>query len=214
VSDSLYEEDVVRARQKKRLAGRAANCGLGWEKGSFAVTVVPVAGPRIGAVSGVTVAAMVAIQIQDAKEGLSGVGLLCAGDEFRRTLRDDTAAAFAAFRAKIDDPVSLLDDVKVMLDDEHSVAERNQTLQNVEQFANIVKMQARGGLIKDIQGAASLAFGKFAGKFDALGFAAGEGSGGLAESDVAEANFNERGKLLLNLRNIFEELEGVYGREI
>jgi hypothetical protein len=214
VSESLYEEDVSRARRKKKLAGRAATRGRSCGKGSFAVTVLPVARPRIGAVSGMTVAAIVAIQIQDAKQGLSGVGLLCARDQFRRALRDDATAAFAAFRAKIDDPVSLLDDVKVMLDDEHRVAERNQTLQNVKQFANIVKMQAGGGLIKDVESAASLALGKFAGKFDALGFAAREGSGGLAESYVSEDNLDERGELLLNLRNIFEELQGVDGREI
>ena len=38
---------------------------------------------------------------------------------------------------------------------------------------------------------AGLAFGEFAGELDALGFAAGEGGGGLAEMDVAEADVDQ-----------------------
>jgi len=38
-------------------------------------------------------------------------------------LRDDAAAAFAAFGAQVDDPVGLLDYVEVVLDDEDGVAE-------------------------------------------------------------------------------------------
>src|SRR5256885_3485618 len=54
---------------------------------------------------------------QYTSEGLAGVGLFGAGDLFGRALRDDAATAFAAFRAKIDDPVSLFDDVEIVLDD-------------------------------------------------------------------------------------------------
>lgn len=41
-------------------------------------------------------------------------------------------------------------------------------------------MQAGGGFVEDIERSAGVAFGEFEGEFDALGFAAGEGSGGLA----------------------------------
>src|SRR6267142_3953716 len=75
-------------------------------------------------------------------------------------------------------------------------------------------MQAGGGLVEDVEGAPGLAFRKLAGQLDALGFAAGKRGSGLAESNVAEADFDERGELLLNLRNIFEELERVGGRQI
>jgi len=54
---------------------------------------------------------------QYTSEGLAGVGLFGAGDLFGRALRDDAAAAFAAFRAEIDDPVGLFDDVEIVLDD-------------------------------------------------------------------------------------------------
>ena len=48
-------------------------------------------------------------------------------------------------------------------------------------------MQAGGRFVEDVERSAGVAFGEFEGEFDALGFAAGEGGGGLAEADVAEA---------------------------
>ena len=46
-------------------------------------------------------------------------------------------------------------------------------------------MQAGGGFVEDVERSAGVAFGELQGKFDALGFAAGEGGGGLAEAYVA-----------------------------
>src|SRR6266567_5442682 len=161
--------------------------------------------------------AIVVTIVRDAKnagEDVAGVGFFCAGDEFGRALCDDATAAFASFGAKINDPVGLLDDVEVVLDDEHRVAEINEALQDVEEFSHVVKVQAGGGLVEDIESAAGLALGKFAGQFDALGFAAGKRGGGLAERDVAEADFDECRKFLLNLRNVFEKFQRVGGRQI
>src|SRR5690242_15114156 len=59
---------------------------------------------------------------QDPGEGAAGRALRRGGDLLGRALRDDAAAAVAAFRAEIDDPVRGLDDVEVVLDDEHRVA--------------------------------------------------------------------------------------------
>src|SRR5467141_4328755 len=149
----------------------------------------------------------VAGNAEDAPESLAGVGLFGWGDEFGRALGDDAAAAFAAFRAEVNDPVGLFDDVEMVLDDEHGVAEINEALQDVEELSNVVEVQAGGGLVENVERAAGLAFGKLARKLDALGFAAGKSCGGLAERDVAEADFDESCELLLNLRNIFEELQ-------
>ena len=49
-------------------------------------------------------------------------------------------------------------------------------------------MQASGRLVEDVEGAARAATAEFFGQLDALGLAAGQGGGGLAELDVAEAN--------------------------
>src|SRR5713226_8406086 len=131
---------------------------------------------------------------EDAGEGLAGIRLPGAGDEFGRALSDDAAAAFAAFGAEVDDPVGLLDDVEVVLDDEYGIAEIDEALQDVEKFSNVVEVQAGSGLVKDVERAAGLALGKLAGELDALGFAAGKSGGGLAEGDVAEADFYESRK--------------------
>src|SRR6266481_7532372 len=155
-----------------------------------------------------------AVEGEDAGEGLASVGFFGAGDEFGRALGDDAAAALAAFRAEVNDPVGLFDDVEMVLDDEHGVAEIDKALQDVEELSNVVEVQAGGGLIENVERAAGLAFGKLASQFDALGFAAGKSGGGLAEGDIAESDFDERGELLLNLRNIFEELQRVGRRQI
>src|SRR5260370_9137078 len=142
--------------------------------------------------------------VEDAGEGLAGVGLFGAGDELGRALGDNAAAAFTAFGAEVDDPVGLFDDVEVVLDDEHRVAEIDEALENVEELSNIVEMEAGGGLVEDVKRAAGLALGKVAGQLDALGFAAGKSCCGLAEGDVAETDLDESCQLFLNLGNIFK----------
>ena len=112
--------------------------------------------------------------------------------------------SFAAFGAEIDDPVGLFDDVEMVLDDQHGVAERDETIQHVEKFFHVVEVQAGGGLVENVERAAGLAARKFAGQLGALGFAAGKRGGGLAELDVAEADVDERLQLLLDRGNIFE----------
>ena len=77
---------------------------------------------------------------KDAGKGLAGIRFFCAGNEFGRTLRDDAAAAFAAFGAEVDDPVGLFDDVEMMLDDEDSVTERDKALEDIEKFAYVVEV--------------------------------------------------------------------------
>ena len=121
---------------------------------------------------------------------------------FGGALGDDAAAVVAAFGAEVDDPVGLLDDVEVVLDDEDGVAEVDQALQDVEQFADVVEVQAGGGLVEDVERAAGLAAAEFAGQLDALGFAAGERGGGLAELDVAEADVDQRLQLVPDLRDV------------
>ena len=122
---------------------------------------------------------------KDAGEGLAGVGLLGARDKFGRALGDDAAAAFAALGAQVDDPVGLLDHVEVVLDDQHGIAERNQALQHIEEFAHVVEMQPGGRLVENVERAAGLALGKLAGQLDALGFAAGERRSRLTQLDIA-----------------------------
>ena len=140
---------------------------------------------------------------------LPSVRLLHAGDLFGRTLRDDAAAFFAAFRAEIEDPVGVTDHVHVVLDDDHSVAEVRQPMENVEQFAHVVEVEPRRGLIQQVESLAGLALAEFARQLDALRLASGERDGGLTEVNVSQSDIDQRLQLLPDLRNVFEDLEHV-----
>ena len=74
---------------------------------------------------------------QEARQDLACVGFLVSRDLLWCALGHDAAAAVAALRAEIDDPVGLLDDVKVVLDHQDSVAEFRQAAQNVKEFAHV-----------------------------------------------------------------------------
>src|SRR5947209_9259766 len=76
-----------------------------------------------------------------------GITPLLARHRFRRAGGDDLAAAVAAFRAEIDDPVGGLDYFEVVLDHHHRVALVGELVQHVEQRLHVVKVQPGGGLV-------------------------------------------------------------------
>src|SRR6476661_1044355 len=103
------------------------------------------------------------------------------GHIFGWTFGDDATTSCAAFGAEVDDPVGGLDDIEVMLDDHHRVSRIDQPVENFEELANVVEVEAGGGLVEQIEGAAGLDTRKFGGQLHALGFAAGKRGGRLAE---------------------------------
>ena len=109
-----------------------------------------------------------------------------------RALGDDQAAARAALGAHVDDPVGVLDDVEVVLDDDDRVALVDQALEDVEQLADVLEVQAGRRLVEDVDGAAGGSLLQLGRELDALGLTAGEGRRRLAEPDVAEADLVER----------------------
>ena len=133
-----------------------------------------------------------------ALEELAGVGRGSARDFLGPALGDQVAAIFAAFGAEVDDPVGVADDVEIVLDDDDGVAEVGEAVEHLEQLADVVEVQAGGGLVEEVERAAGLPLGELAGELHALRFAAGERGGALAEVDVAEADVDERLQLLLD----------------
>ena len=143
-----------------------------------------------------------------------GVRAFDGGDLFGRAVGDDLAAAFAAFGAEVDDPVGVADDVEVVLDDDDGVAEVGEAMEDVEELADVVEVEAGGGLVEEVEGAAGLALGELAGELHALGFAAGERGGGLAEVDVAEADVDEGLELGVDGGDVLEDGDGVFDGEV
>lgn len=74
-----------------------------------------------------------------------------------------------------------LDDVEIVLDDDHRIAPIDKFGQYVEQLADILEMESRRGFVQNIKRATRIALGEFARKFDPLALAARQSRTGLAE---------------------------------
>ena len=103
-------------------------------------------------------------------------------------------------------------DVEVVLDDEQGAAAVDELAEGGEQLGDVVKVEAGGGLVEDVEGAAGGALrlggrvadagrvgagcGEVGRELDALGFATGERRRGLAEAHVGEPDLIEHVELV------------------
>ena len=135
-------------------------------------------------------------------QGLAGVRCGVLPHLFRRALGHDEAAGITAFRAQINQPVAGANHVQVVLDDDQRMSGFEQLAQGAHQFGNVVKVQARGGLIEQKQRAfarqlLAAAGGTFGGlcqksrKLEALRFPARQSGHGLAELDVFQPDIHD-----------------------
>src|SRR5262249_3225240 len=120
---------------------------LGWEARIYRFTPVP------SQPSGSS------LTIQHGSQRVTGVRLLALRDLFRSPLRDDAAAFFAPLRHKGDHPIRALAHTPVMLDLNNRISQRDQLVQDLQQFANVIKVQSGGRLIQDVDGATRSSFG-------------------------------------------------------
>ena len=144
------------------------------------------------------------------REEATGVAALARRDLLGRAGDDDLAAAVAALGAEVDDPVGGLDDVEVVLDDEHGVAGIDQALQHDQQLAHVVEVQAGGRLVEDVEGAPGAAPLQLARELDALRLAAGQRRRRLAEMHVAQPDVVERLELAPDRRDVLEEVQRLF----
>lgn len=143
---------------------------------------------------------------EDLLEVFAGGGVGVPREVFWGAGGDDLAAVLAAFGTHVDDPVGRFNDMEIVLDDNHGVAAVDEFAEDFEEAVDVVGVEASGRLVEDVEGLAGAAAGEFGGEFDALSFAAGEGGGGLAEFDVAEADFLNGFEFREDGRDISEEL--------
>ena len=124
-------------------------------------------------------------------EHLAGVAARRLGHLLGRALGDHRAALVAALGPEVDDPVRRLDHVEVVLDDDDRVALVDQPAQHLEQPARVVEVQARRGLVEDVEGVPGRAPAQLAGQLHPLRLAARERRRRLAQADVAQADVDQ-----------------------
>ena len=79
----------------------------------------------------------------------AGVAGRARGNVFGRAVRDDVTAFVTRVGPQVNDPIGALDDVEVVLDDEHRMAGINETLKSFQQNADVVEVQAGGRFVEE-----------------------------------------------------------------
>ena len=87
------------------------------------------------------------------------------GNLLRSSRRHDSTSPFSAFGPQVDDPVGGLDNLKVVLDDQHGVAGLDKSVQNLEQQLDVGEMEPGRRLVEEIQRASGPDLHEFAGEF-------------------------------------------------
>jgi hypothetical protein len=197
---------------------------VGWRGGGVLVAAGEVAGGGVAAgelvAGGVGVGCWAWVGGLPASRGEVALEVVPVWEASQAAIRfggafgDDPAAAGAAFRAEVEDPVGGLDHVEVVFDDDQGVAGVAEFEEDFEQFGDVVEVQAGGRFVEEVERAAGVFAAEFGGELEALGFAAGEGGAGLAEAEVAEADFGERGADVVDAGHGAEEGHGFVDGEV
>ena len=87
---------------------------------------------------------------------------------FGRPHSNDLPSPHAAVRPQIQNPIRRLDDVEIMLDYHHGVALVDEAVENFEELAHILEMEAGGRLVEDVERLSGGAAREFLGELDAL----------------------------------------------
>src|SRR5690606_36338033 len=101
----------------------------------------------------------------------AGVAVGVGGDVLGGAFGDQLATAAAALGAHVEHPVGGLDDVEVVLDDDDGVAGVDDALQDAQQLADVLEVQARGRLVQDVDRATGRPLLQLCGQLHALGLA-------------------------------------------
>ena len=89
---------------------------------------------------------------------LTRIGLRALSDLLGSSLCNDSTAAVAALWPEVDDMVSYLYDVEVMLDNEHGIALVGKLTEHVDKLVHVSGMKSRSWLVEDIDSLARSAF--------------------------------------------------------
>ena len=132
----------------------------------------------------------------------------------RRARHEDPAAGRSPLGTDVDQVVGHLDDVEVVLDDDHRIAAIDEFVEHVEQQADILEVEARRRFVENIERAARIALRQLGGELDALALAARERRAGLAQREVAEPHLLDCTQLLVDRGDVLEKLHGHVHRHV
>src|SRR6185436_6971619 len=96
------------------------------------------------------------------------------GDGIGWAFGHDPSTAGPAFRTEVNDPISGLDDIEVMLDHDQGVAGRPKFKEDFKELGDITEVQSGRRLVEQIKGASSGFTAEFGAQLEPLGFAARE----------------------------------------
>src|SRR3546814_18406648 len=128
-----------------------------------------------------------------------------------RSTRTDTLFPYttlfrSAFGAEVEDIIGGLDDVEIMLDDDHAVALLDERLEHFEQLADILEMEPGGRLVEDVERLPGRTPRQFLGELDALCLAARQRRRLLPDLDIAKAHADDTPHLPPDPRPRLQEL--------
>lgn len=147
-------------------------------------------------------------------EGNAGVGFFDFDKVLGSRCSDDLTAGSSPFGTEVDDPIGGLDQIEVMFDDDDRIPAIDETLEDLKEHGDVGEMETGGGFVQDVEGFAGIATAEFFSEFDALGFATGEGRGGLAEFEIIETHVVKGLKFLGDFGDGGEVFEGLLDIEI
>ncbi len=126
--------------------------------------------------------------LEDLLEEFTCVTCGVKGDFFGSSFDQELSTSITTFWSEIDDPVSRLDHVELVFNDENSVPFICESMKDFEELFNVREVESCCGFIEDIEGAPCGATAELFGEFDTLGFSTREGRRRLSKSDVAETH--------------------------
>lgn len=110
------------------------------------------------------------MSLQHVFEEFRRIALPSCHNLFRRSRCYELSAAASAFRADVDEMVGHLDDIEIMLNDDDGVALVDEPLQNIEEDADVLEVQARRGFVEDKNSAPRITFRKAQWRVSHAGF--------------------------------------------
>src|SRR5205085_5437491 len=120
-----------------------------------------------------------------------GVRCVGRGDVLGCSRRHYQPATLSTLGPEINDPIGGLDHVEVVLDYQHRVSTIDQSVQHVEQHADVLEMETSRRLVQYIEAATGIALGKLRRQLDALRLAARQRRRALTQMDVTQSDVGQ-----------------------